>query len=173
MMSVSFLVYIIFCQYFFAYNLNIFPVTGWDPSLLGRWQYLVLPWIVSTLVSIGPGVLIYRSVILEEVHQDYVKTAQAKGVERNRVYFRHILKNALIPIITIISMRMPFLIMGSLLLETFFAIPGLGSVLMQAIQSADFPVIKAMTLIGSMLYILFNLISDLLYAAVDPRVKLS
>lgn len=172
LMSISFLVYIITYQYFFAYHLGLFPITGWDPSMTGRWQYLVLPWVISISVSLGPNILIYRTALLDEVLQDYVRTAKAKGVDNFGVYGRHILKNALIPIITILVLQMPFLITGSLLLEAFFSIPGLGGMLIQAINNADFPVIKAMTVLGSIIYMVFNLFSDLLYAYVDPRVEL-
>jgi peptide/nickel transport system permease protein len=172
LMSISFLVYIIFYQYALAFQMGWFPITGWDPSLTGRWTYLVLPWIISVSVSLGPNILIYRTALLDEVFQDYVRTARAKGVNNKVVYFKHILKNALIPIITIVVMQMPFLITGSLLLEAFFSIPGLGGMLIQAINNSDFPVIKAMTVIGSILYMVFNLFSDLLYAYVDPRVEL-
>ncbi|MCJ8275807.1 MAG: ABC transporter permease [Bdellovibrionales bacterium] len=172
LMSVSFLVYIIFYQYLLAFEWGLFPITGWDPSWSGRWSYLILPWIISISVSLGPGILIYRTALLDEVLQDYVRTARAKGVTNWVVYSQHILKNAMIPIITIVVMQMPFLITGSLLLEAFFSIPGLGGILIQAINNSDFPVIKAMTVLGSILYMLFNLLSDLLYAVVDPRVEL-
>lgn len=172
LMSVSFLVYIIFYQYSLAYKLGLFPITGWDSSFSGRWAYLILPWIISVSVSLGPNILIYRTALLDEVFQDYVRTARAKGVNNKVLYIKHILKNALIPIITIVVMQMPFLITGSLLLEAFFGIPGLGGTLIQALNNSDFPVIKAMTVFGSILYMLFNLFSDLLYAVVDPRVEL-
>ena len=172
MMSISFLVYIIGYQYIFAYKLNLFPVSGWDPSWTGRWPYLFLPWLIAISVSLGPNILIYRSALLDEVKKDYTKTAKAKGLKNSIIYSKHILKNALIPISTVVMMQMPFLFMGSMLLEAFFGIPGIGGLLIQAIHSADFPVIKAMTLIGSFVYVLFNLINDLLYRWIDPRVQL-
>ena len=172
LMSISFLVYIIFYQYTLAYKAGLFPITGWDSSFSGRWSYLVLPWIISISVSLGPSILIYRTALLDEVFQDYVRTARAKGVGNKVIYVKHILKNALIPIVTIVVMQMPFLITGSLLLEAFFGIPGLGGMLIQALNNSDFPVIKTMTVFGSILYMIFNLLSDLLYAVVDPRVEL-
>ncbi|MCB0376887.1 MAG: ABC transporter permease [Bdellovibrionales bacterium] len=172
LMSFSYLVYIILFQYLFAYKMGLFPITGWDPSWSGRWQYLILPWMISVTVSIGPGVLIYRTAILDESLQGYVRTARAKGLKDTAVYSQHILKNALVPILTIVIMQMPLMITGSLLLESFFGIPGVGGLLIQAIQNADFPVIKAMTVIGSIFYMLFNLLSDLVLTAVDPRIEL-
>ncbi len=172
LMSISFLVYIIVFQYFFAFRLGWFEISGWDSSWTGRWAYLVLPWIISVIVTLGPNILIFRSAILDEIMQDYVLTAQAKGLNRVKLFTRHILQNALIPILTIVVMQIPFLITGSLLLEAFFGIPGLGDLLIQSIQNADFPVIKALTVIISLLYLLFNLLTDLLYIAIDPRVEL-
>ena len=114
LMSVSFLVYIIFYQYLLAFEWGLFPITGWDPSWSGRWSYLILPWIISISVSLGPGILIYRTALLDEVLQDYVRTARAKGVTNWVVYSQHILKNAMIPIITRVVIQLPFLILGSL-----------------------------------------------------------
>ena len=172
LMSISFLVYIISFQYFFAYALGWFPINGWDSSMTGRWSFLVLPWLISVVVSIGPNILIFRSAFMDEVIQDYVRTAQAKGVSRFSIVTQHILKNAMVPVITIVVMQVPFLITGNLLLEAFFGIPGLGNLLIQAIQNSDFPVVKAFTVIGSISYLFFNLIADLLYMLFDPRVDL-
>lgn len=172
LMSVSFLVYIIIFQYFFAFKMGLFPISGWDTSWSGRWQYLTLPWLIAVSVSLGPNILIYRAAVLDEVYQDYVRTARAKGLLPSLVFIKHILKNAMIPILTIVIMQMPFLIMGSLLLEAFFSIPGLGGILIAAISEADFPVIRALTVLGSILYMLFNLLSDILYVFLDPRVEL-
>ena len=172
-MSISSLVYILFFQYFFAYSLGWFPISGWDASWTGRWSYLVLPWVILFVLSLGSEILVYRTAILDEVFQDYVRTARAKGVKTSLVYVKHVLKNAMIPIITIIVIAMPFLLTGSILIEAFFGIPGLGGTMVKALNDSDFPVIKAMTVITTLLYMLFNLFSDLLYAAVDPRIKLS
>ena len=172
LMSISFLVYIICFQFFLAYYLSLFEINGWDHSWVERWRFLVLPWIISICVSLGPNILLFRSAILDQVNQDYVRTGKAKGLDRYSIYFIHVLKNALIPISTVVIIQIPFLMTGSLLLEAFFGIPGLGGLLIQAIQTSDFPVVKAFTVIGSILYLCFNLLSDLFYALVDPRVEL-
>lgn len=172
LLSISYLVYIVVYQYLFAFKLNLFPINGWDPSWIFRWQYLLLPWLIIISASLGPNILIYRSIFIDEATQDYVITAKAKGLNNKRLYLKHVLKNAIIPILTIVTLQLPFLMTGSLLLETFFGIPGLGSVLIQAIQNADFPVIRAFTIIGSLSYMFFNLLADLSYAFFDPRVSL-
>lgn len=172
-LSVSSLVYILALQYGLAYKLGLFPISGWDPSWAGRWSYLILPWIILFLLSLGVDILLYRSVILDETYQDYVRTARAKGLSGPRIFSRHILKNALIPIITNIAVEMPLLITGSVLVESFFGIPGLGGLLVNALRESDLPVIKAMTVILSLAYMMFNLISDILYSAADPRIRLS
>lgn len=172
-LSVSSLVYILALQYGLAYQLGWFPISGWDPSWDGRWAYLVLPWIILVVLSLGVDILLYRSVILDESYQDYVRTARAKGLSGTRVFSRHILKNALIPIITNIVIEMPFLITGSVLVESFFGIPGLGGMLVKALGDSDLPVIKAMTVIISIAYMVFNLLSDVLYSFADPRIRLS
>lgn len=172
LMSLSSLVYILYFQYGLAYLAGFFPISGWDPSLFGRWEFLALPIIIFVVISLGSNILFYRTVFLDELFQDYVRTARSKGLGDGKILFKHILRNALIPIITLIVYQMPFLIVGSLLLESFFGIPGLGGLIYQAIQNADFPVIKAMTFIGAVLYMIFQLISDLLYAVVDPKIQL-
>ena len=172
LMGVSFLTYIILLQYLLAFHWDLFYVSGWDSSWLGRWQYLFLPWIISIIVMIGPSTLIYRTAIFDEVLRDYVTTAKAKGLNRWAIHVKHVLKNAMIPIITILVMQMPLLILGSLLLESFFSIPGLGSLLKDSIQTSDLPTIKAITVIGTLMYIGFNLIGDIAYQLVDPRVNL-
>ncbi len=173
LMSISSLVYIMVFQYTFAFNLGVFPISGWDQSWTDRWQYVQLPWMIWIVLSLGPNLLVYRTAILDEYFQDYVRTARAKGLAEGVVLFKHVLKNALIPIITIVVVQMPFLITGSLLLEAFFGIPGLGGLLYQAINNSDFPVIRAMVVIGTLLYMTFNLLADLAYAVVNPRVRLS
>jgi peptide/nickel transport system permease protein len=166
------LAYIIFFQYFLSYKMGMFPISGYDAGFDSRWQYLVLPIVIWVIVSIGSEVLLYRTVIVDEIFNDYVRTARAKGLTEKVVLFKHVLKNAMIPIITNIVLEIPFLYTGSLLLENFFGIPGLGGMTVQALNNADFPVIKAMTYIGSVLYVVFNLLSDVAYAVVDPRIKL-
>lgn len=173
LMSISSLVYIIVLQNVLAYQAGMFPISGWDPSMTGRWQYLILPWLIIFVLQLGPSILIYRSVVLDEAFQDYVRTARAKGLSSGAVYARHILKNAMIPIITIVVIEMPFLITGSVLVENFFGIPGLGNMIIKALNESDFPVVKATTVVMSFAYMLFNLLSDILYSVVDPRIKLS
>jgi peptide/nickel transport system permease protein len=180
-MSITPLAYILAGQYFLAYKFGWFPIHGWEfpdgihdvEGILTMVSYLYLPWLIWTLTSLGGNVRFYRTVILDEVSQDYVRTARAKGLSEPLVFFKHILKNAMIPIITSVVIRIPYLYTGSLLLENFFGIPGLGSMSINAINNSDFPVIKAVTFIGALLFIIFNLISDICYAMVDPRVKLS
>jgi peptide/nickel transport system permease protein len=172
MLSMSSLVYILWGQYFLAYQWNLFPISGWDPSWSGRWEYLGLPMVIFILITIGGNILFYRTVFLDEIFHDYVRTARAKGLGETKILFKHVLRNALIPIITRIVLQMPFLILGSLLLESFFGIPGIGGIAVQAIQSADFPVIKAVTVMSAVLYMIFQLASDVLYVLVDPKVQL-
>ncbi len=173
LLSVSSLVYILALQYVLAFQGGLFPISGWDPSWTGRWEYLVLPWIILFVLSLGPNILIYRTVIMDEVFQDYVRTARAKGLAEKHVFAKHVLKNAMIPIITVVVIEMPVLITGSVLIENFFGIPGLGGTVIKALNDSDFPVIKAFTVISAMAYMIFNLLADVLYSAVDPRVKLS
>jgi peptide/nickel transport system permease protein len=120
----------------------MFPITGYDASWTGRWQYLILPMIIWIVVSIGSDILLYRTIVLDEIFQDYVRTARAKGLTETVVMLKHVLKNAMIPIITNIVLEIPFLYTGSLLLEAFFGIPGLGGMTVQALYNSDFPVIK-------------------------------
>lgn len=171
-MSVSFLVYIVVGQYLLAFQLRAFQIHGYDSDPFGRWQYLALPIIVLVIVGLGYDTRFYRSVFVEEVGRDHVTTAIAKGAGPARVLTRHVLRNALIPIITRVMISLPFLVTGSLLLESFFGIPGLGAQLLDAIESADFPVIRALTLMISVLFVITTVLNDVLYAFVDPRVRL-
>lgn len=170
--SISSLVYIVVGQYVFAFKWNLYPVWGWDTDLLRRWEYIGLPMLIFVALTLGGNILFYRTIFLDEVGQDYVRTARAKGLDTSTVYLRHILSNAMIPIITLVVMEMPTLILGALLLEAFFGIPGIGSMTYTAIQNADFPIIKAITILGAMLYMFFQLLSDVLYAIFDPRIRL-
>lgn len=172
LMSISSMVYIMFFQNVLAYRLGLFPISGWGETILESLPYLVLPWIIYIVLSIGPDLLIFRSAVLDEFHQDYVRTAKAKGLPMKVILFKHVLKNALIPIITIVVLAMPLLITGSVLMESFFGIPGLGGMLVYAINNSDFPTIRAMVVIGTMLYMLFSLLADVLYAVVNPRIRL-
>ncbi|MHC5036431.1 MAG: ABC transporter permease [Planctomycetota bacterium] len=170
-MSLSMLIYIIACQYFLAYRFNWFPVWGYESGLASI-PYLLLPVVIWILVALGSDVRFFRTVILDEINQDYVRTAQAKGLSQNKVLFKHVLKNAMIPIITRLVIAIPFLYTGSLLLERFFGIPGLGNMLVEAVNNSDLFVVRAMTFIGAILYVLGNLMTDICYAVVDPRIRL-
>lgn len=172
-MSVSFLVYIVLGQYLLAFKLPLFQIHGYEAGLVDRWQYLSLPIIVMVVVGMGYDTRFYRSVMVEETTKDYIVTAFAKGLSRRRVMFVHMLKNASIPIITRMMISVPFLVTGSLLLESFFGIPGMGNMLLTALDQADLPVIKAYTVIISILFVVSNIATDILYAIFDPRVKLS
>ncbi len=171
-MSFSYLVYIIALQYLLAYQLELFPINGYAEGL-DSIPYLALPWLILLLVSIGPDVRIYRTVFLDEMQEDYVRTARAKGVSEMGVLFKHILKNAMIPLLTYTVIAMPFLLLGSFLMERFFSLPGVGNLMLAAINNGDFPVLKGLTMYIAIGYSLFNLLTDLLIAYVDPRVQLN
>jgi peptide/nickel transport system permease protein len=170
-MSISSLVYVILGQYVFAYLWNLFPIQGFDPPF-GGIAFLLLPWTIWVALGLGADVRFFRTVMLEEIGQDYARTAAAKGLPPRRILLRHVLKNSMIPIITRLVIEIPFLFAGSLLIEVFFGIPGVGSLTVDAVHRSDLPVIQAMVVIGAALYIVFSLLSDVLYALVDPRVRL-
>ncbi len=170
--SISSVVYVLAGQYFVSYQLGWFPISGWDESLSGRWEYAQLPILIMVALSLGAYILFFRTVFLDEMYQDYVRTARSKGLSNRAILLKHVLRNAMVPIITLVFLQIPFLITGSLLIESFFGIPGLGGLTFQAIQESDFPVIRAVTIIGALLYMLFQLIGDVLYALVDPRIRL-
>lgn len=171
-MSIPSLGYILFGQYYLAYELRWFPISGYDYSFPGRFEYLVLPMILWLLLSIGYDVRFYRTAIIEETSQDYVRTARAKGLSEPRVFLKHVLKNSMVPIVTNVVLEIPLLILGSFLFETFFSIPGLGSITIDALHNSDLPVIKTMAFVMSLLLIFGNIMTDVVYALVDPRVKL-
>lgn len=171
-MSISFLVYIVVFQYLFAYVWPLFHIHGYEGGFLERWQYIGLPIVIMVIVGLGYESRFYRSVFVEEIARDHVTTAYAKGAGRTRVLFFHVLKNALIPIITRVMISVPFLVTGSLLIEAFFGIPGLGNALLTAIDTADFPVIRALTALIAVIFVLSTIANDILYALVDPRVRL-
>ncbi|MEW6746002.1 MAG: ABC transporter permease [Planctomycetota bacterium] len=170
-MSISFLAYIILGQYFLSFKAGIFPIHDYEGGILVRWQYLALPILTQVVVSLGYDVRFFRSVMIEEVHKDYIRTAFAKGLSRRRVLSKHLLKNAMIPIITRVMVALPFLLTGSLLLEKFFGIPGMGSMLVDAFANSDIIVIKAYTVYLSLLYLLGNVLTDILYSLVDPSIR--
>ena len=165
-MSISYLALIIFGQWFLAYYLNWFPVWGW-----GDVRYLLLPIAIGILSGTGGGVRFYRTVFLDEMNREYLRTAAAKGLPPVKVYFKHLLKNALIPVITRASTVLPFLFTGSLLLETFFGIPGLGYEGVNALNDADLQMLKALVILSAFLFVGINLLTDLAYAWADPRVR--
>lgn len=173
-MSISILVFIIVFQYVFAYQWGLFPVQGWGDKLLANLgRYALLPILIGLAVSVAPTLRLYRSFVLDEVGQDYVRTARAKGVPEWRVLWVHVLRNAAIPIITHVMASLPALLIGAFLLERFFGIPGIGREVILAVERSDFPVIKAITVLVAVATMVFNLAADLLYQAVDPRIKLA
>jgi len=172
MMSISSLAYILFGQWFFGYKLGWFEISGYEYGFPYFVPYIILPVIIWVVLGLGPDVRFYRTILLDEIYQDYVRTARAKGLGEKLILFKHVLKNAMIPIITYLIIAIPFLILGALLLESFFSIPGLGAMTLNAVNSSDFPVIKAMTILTSVAYIVFSLITDICYTLVDPRVRL-
>jgi peptide/nickel transport system permease protein len=171
-MSVSIVIYIIGGQFLIGKLLRWFPISGWDPSPSVAWRFLALPILVALAASVGENVRFYRTVFLEETNREYVRTARAKGCGDGRVMSRHVLRNALIPILTQVVMAIPFLFTGSLLLESFFGIPGLGSMTVDAINDNDFSTLRVMVFIGSLAFVAGQILTDLSYALVDPRVRL-
>ena len=172
MLSISSLFYIIGGQFLLGKLLRLAPISGYDLGL-EAWKFLVLPVIVGVLGGIGSGARFYRTLFLEEAGKDYVRTARAKGLGERLVLFWHILGNTMIPILTGVVVVLPLLFMGSLLTESFFGIPGLGSYTLDAINNQDFAIVRAMVFLGSVLYILGLILTDISYTLVDPRVRLN
>lgn len=172
LMSISSLVYILVGQWFFAFKLGLFEISGYEEGFPDFIPYVMLPIIIWIILGVGPDVRFYRTIMLDEMYQDYVRTARSKGLNEKVIMFKHVLKNAMVSIITYVVLRIPFLILGSLLIESFFGIPGLGGITLKAVNSSDFPVIKAMAVLSAIATIVFNVITDVLYVVVDPRVKL-
>jgi peptide/nickel transport system permease protein len=173
MLSVSFLVYIIVGQWLFGFYLGWFPVQGWSDSLwTNLTTYAVLPILLAVFVGLAPQTRLYRTFFLDEINQDYVRTARAKGLDENRILFKHVLRNAMIPILTNIAVALPGIFVGSFLIETFFSIPGLGREILLAVNRSDYPVIQAVTIYLAVLTMVINLVADVLYKLVDPRVVL-
>ncbi|MBP8308985.1 MAG: ABC transporter permease [Burkholderiaceae bacterium] len=172
-MSISILVYIIVGQYWLAYKLGWFPVQGWSEE---GWRnllvYAPLPVLLGFIVSLAPNVRLFRTFILDEVDQDYVRTARAKGLSEARTLLVHVLRNAMVPVITFVISNLPGLLIGAFLIERFFSIPGIGREIILAVERSDFPVIKAVTIYVAMATMVFNLIGDLLYKLADPRVRI-
>jgi peptide/nickel transport system permease protein len=172
MMSISSLFYIIGGQYLISKLWHLVPISGYAGGLDAA-KFVVLPVLVGVIGGVGSGSRWYRTLFLEEMGKDYVRTARAKGLAEPVVMFRHVLKNAMIPVLTGVVVVIPLLFMGSLIAESFFGIPGLGSYTIDAIQAQDFAVVRAMVYIGSVLYILGLLLTDISYTLVDPRVRLN
>ncbi len=172
MLSISALFYIIVGQYLFSRVLKLVPISGYAEGL-DVVRFLVLPVILSTLARLGTEARLYRAMFLEEIGKDYVRTARAKGLAETAVLFRHVLRNALIPIITSAGGYLPYVFMGSLVFETFFGIPGLGAYVIEAIGKQDFAIVRTMVFVGSVLYIGTYILIDLAYTWVDPRVRLA
>jgi len=170
-MSISSLFYIIGGQFLVGKLMQIVPISGYSEGV-GAIKFIILPVIIGVIAGIGSGSRWYRTLFLEEASKDYVRTARAKGFSELRVLFRHVLKNAMIPILTGVVVVLPTLFMGSLILESFFGIPGLGSYTIDAIQAQDFAIVRAMVFLGSVLYIFGLVLTDLSYTLVDPRVRL-
>jgi peptide/nickel transport system permease protein len=171
-MSISGLFYIIGGQYLIAKVWRLVPISGFGDGL-DAWRFLILPVLIGVISGIGASTRWYRTIFLEEVSKDYVRTARAKGLAETVVFFRHILRNALIPILTGVVVVIPLLFMGSLLTESFFGIPGLGSYTIDAINAQDFAVVRSMVFIGSVLYIVGLILTDISYTLVDPRIRFS
>ena len=171
-MSVSILLYIIGAQYLVGKLLRWFPISGFDSDPTLIWRFLAMPIGVGILSSVGSNVRFYRTVFVEETGQDYVRTARAKGCGDGRTMSAHVLRNAMIPILTNVVLAIPFLFTGSLLLESFFGIPGLGSVTVDAIQANDFSTLRTMVFIGSLLFVAGQILTDISYSLADPRVRL-
>jgi peptide/nickel transport system permease protein len=171
-MSISFLVYIIVFQWLFGFILGWFPVQGWSESFLKNLlTYAPLPIMLAIAVGLAPALRLYRSFFLDEINQDYVRTARAKGVPEKTVMMKHVMRNALIPILTNVGIALPGVFVGSFLLEVFFSVPGLGREIITAVNRSDFPVIKAVTVYLAVLTMVINLMVDVMYKLVDPRVS--
>jgi peptide/nickel transport system permease protein len=170
MMSISGLFYIIGGQYLVSKIWKLVPISGYGGGL-DAWKFLILPVVIGVVSGIGSSTRWYRTIFLEEISKDYVRTARAKGLSEVTVLFRHVLRNAMIPILTGVVVVIPLLFMGSLLTESFFGIPGLGSYTIDAINAQDFAVVRAMVFIGSVLYIVGLILTDLSYTFVDPRIR--
>ncbi len=172
MLSISSLFYIVVGQYFIGKILKWVPVSGFEGGPIAV-KFIILPVLISIVAGLGSGARWYRSLLLEEVYKDYVRTAKAKGLSEMAILFKHVLKNAMIPILTSVVVLIPGLFLGSLLLESFFGIPGLGSYMIDAIRSQDFAVVRSVVYLGAFVYIVGLILTDISYTWVDPRVRLN
>lgn len=172
MMSISALFYIILGQFLFSKLLKLVPISGFAGGA-DLFIFLALPVLIGVVSRIGSDALFYRTMFLEEIGKDYVRTARAKGLAETAVLFRHVLRNALLPILTSTVAVLPLLFMGALIMESFFGIPGLGSYTIDAINAQDFAIVRSMVFLGSALYILGLILTDISYTIADPRIRLS
>lgn len=173
LMSIPVMVYVIFGQWLMANVLRYFPAFGFNMEGFSTLRFLALPVFIMVLSGLGADVRLYRAIFLEEIRAEYVRTAQAKGASGSRVLMKHVLKNGMIALITLVVASLPFLILGSLVIESFFGIPGLGNLAINAINTADFAVVRANVYLGALLYLFGLLLTDICYAAVDPRIRFS
>lgn len=171
-MSLSILLYIIGAQFLIGKALRWFPISGFDPSPAVLWRFVAMPVIVGVAAGLGGTIRFYRTVFVEEIYRDYVRTARAKGAGEMRIMINHVMRNAMIPIMTDIVMAIPFLFMGALIMESFFGIPGLGALTVEAIDNNDFSTLRVVVYIGSLLFVLGQILTDISYTLVDPRVRL-
>jgi peptide/nickel transport system permease protein len=171
LLSITYVFYVLGMQYLLGKILRYGPLAGYQHGL-DSWRFIVIPMIIGVTARIGGDIRLYRTFLLDEINQDYVRTARAKGVRESVVLFKHVLKNAMIPVLTTTVAIIPTLILGSIILESFFGIPGIGGYLQDAISNQDFAVVRAMVYLGTVLYIIGFILTDVLYAAVDPRVRL-
>lgn len=171
-MSIPITVYVIFGQWMAANLFNYFPAFGFNWEGLSTVRFIALPVSIMVLSGLGADTRLYRAIFLEEIRADYVRTAQAKGASNARVLFVHVLKNGMISVITLVVASLPFLIMGTLVIESFFGVPGLGNMMVNAIGTSDFALIRADVYLGSLLFLFGLLLTDICYAAVDPRIRL-
>ena len=172
MASIPLLVCVLFMQGFFAYKLGLFPITGYERGFPYFVPYVILPVIIDVWLDFTSSYRYFRNIMLDEAYNDYVRTALAKGLTQNMVLFKHIFRNAIIPIVSYLVQRIPSLVFGSVVMENFFSIPGLGNIVVNAINTCDFPTIKAVTVISTIFCIAANLAGDILYRVMDPRVKI-
>ena len=172
MMSISSLFYIIMAQWFFGKTLKLVPLSGFVPGL-DLFKFLALPIIVGIIFQLGSEARLFRAMLLEESNRDYVRTARSKGLSEAVVLFRHVLRNTWLPVLTHVSALLPYAFLGSIVFESFFGIPGLGTYVIEAISGQDFAIVHVMVFLGSLLYILAYLATDVAYTFVDPRVRLA
>ncbi|GIR93029.1 MAG: hypothetical protein CM15mP93_12160 [Thiotrichaceae bacterium] len=171
LMSISSLFYIIAGQYMISKLFHLVPISGYDYGS-DSIKFLILPVIISVIYGIGSGTRWYRTLFIEEVEKEYIKTARSKGLSEASIMMNHVLRNALIPILTGVVVLLPLLFLGSLIVESFFGIPGLGSYTIDAIQRQDFAIVRSMVFLGTVLYIIGLILTDISYTIVDPRVRL-